>query len=239
MNGPLSMIDQNVSLLDVLEVKVDTFKPEDVTALEQMAQQAAPEFQKRRAAYSDAQDYERQLAQSLAELNRMHTDATQEARRMLLSSCDEVIAMTSACDVTALAVRLRPAQDQTQLLADARDLLQFKRIPHARIQTLQAVLKLREIEELMASLAASLSHARTLAKLIKAGIFQNENRIALISEETENLRALAKEATRLARLAQTELTEERQRQATAEQQRIATGTITRAEVAHAIGQQLT
>lgn len=235
MNGPMSMIDQNVSLLDVLEVKVDTFKPEDVTALEQMAQQAAPEFQKRNAAYADAKDHERQLAQSLAELNHMHADATQEAQRLLVASCDEAIALTIACDVTALAARLRPAQDQVQLLADARDMWVFKRIPAARIQMLEAVLKLREIEELLASLAASLSHARTLAKLIKAGIFQNENRIALISEETENLRALAKEATRLARLAQTELRDERQRQATAEQQRTATGQITRAEVAHAIG----
>lgn len=234
MNGPLSMIDQNVSLLDVLEVKVDTFKPEDVTALEQMAQQAAPEFQKRRAAYADAQDHERQLAESLAELKRMHTDATEDARRMLVSSCDEIIALTSACDATALAARLRPAQDQIQLLADARDLLQFKRIPNARIQTLERCLKLREIEELLASLAASLSHARTLAKLIKAGIFQNENRVAVISEETENLRAFAKEATRLAKLAEAELREERQRQATTEQQRIATGTITRAEVASTI-----
>ena len=234
MNGPLSMIDQNVSLLDVLEVKVDTFKPEDVTALEQMAQQAAPEFQKRRAAHADAQDHERQLAQSLAEVNTMHADATQEARRMLVSSCDEVIALTSACDTTALAARLRPAQDQIQLLADARDLLNFKRIPAARIQMLEAALKLREIEELMASLAASLSHARTLGKLITAGIFQNENRVAVISEETENLRAFAKEATRLARLAEAELKEERQRQATAEQQRMSTGTITRAEVAATI-----
>ena len=46
MNGPMGMIGQNISLLDVLEVKPDTFKPEDVTALEQMGQQAAPEYEK-------------------------------------------------------------------------------------------------------------------------------------------------------------------------------------------------
>ena len=153
---------------------------------------------------------------------------------MLISSADEVIAMTSSCDVKALAARLRPAQDQVQLLTDAQDLLQFKRIPAARIQMLEAALKLRQVEELLACISASLSHARTLGKLITAGIFQNENRVAVINEETENLRALANEAGRQVRLAEVELKEAQQRQATLEQQRLATGTITRAEVASSI-----
>lgn len=153
---------------------------------------------------------------------------------MLLASADEVIAMTSSCDVTALAARLRPAQDQVQLLADAKDLLQFKRIPAGRIQTLEALLNLRRAEELLASIAASLSHAQTLNKLITAGIFRNDNRVAVISEQTEALRATAKEAARQTGMAEDALREERKRQATAVQQRMATGTITRAEVAASI-----
>jgi hypothetical protein len=142
--------------------------------------------------------------------------------------------MTSSCDVTALAARLRPAQDQVQLLADAKDLLQFKRIPAGRIQTLEALLNLRRAEELLASIAASLSHAQTLNKLITAGIFRNDNRVAVISEQTEALRATAKEAARQTGMAEDALREERKRQATAVQQRMATGTITRAEVAASI-----
>jgi hypothetical protein len=225
---------EGTTLLDMLEVKPDTFKPEDVGALQEMAKQAAPEHEKRNAAYTGAQDYERQLARSLSELGATHAEAANEAQRMLVESCDEAIAMTSSCDVKGLAARLRPVQDQVQLLTDARDLLRYKRFPAARIQTLEAALKLRQIEELLASIAASVSYASTLSKLITAGIFQNENRVAIISEETESLRALAKESARQVVMAKDELRAERQRQATAEQQRIATHQVTRAEVAAAI-----
>jgi hypothetical protein len=120
------------------------------------------------------------------------------------------------------------------LLADAKDLLRYKRIPAACIQTLEAALNLRKVEELLASIAASLSHAQTLATLIKSGIFRNDNRVAVISEETEALRATAKNAAYQTGLAEESLREERKRQLAAEQQRKALGTVTRAEVAAAI-----
>jgi hypothetical protein len=234
-DGPLTMIGNGkLTVLDLLEVKPDTFKPEDVTALDEMARETFPEYQKRMAAHVAAQEYESQLARTLAELDGLHNQATQESRRILLASADEVISMTSVCDVKALAALLRPAQDQVQLLADAKDLLQFKRIPAGRIQTLEALLNLRRAEELLASIAASLSHAQTLDKLITAGIFRNDNRVAVISEQTEALRATAKEAARQVGLAEDALREERKRQATAQQGRMATGTITRAEVAASI-----
>lgn len=224
----------HLTVLDLLEVKPNTFTPEDVAALEEMARQTVPEYEKRMAAHVDAQKYERELTRTLAELDGLHSQAAQEARHMLLASADEVIAMTSACDVKALAALLRPAQDQVQLLTDAQDLLRFKRIPAGRIQTLEAAVNLRRVEELLASIAASLSHARTLDKLIQSGIFRNDNRVAVISEQTEALRATAKEATRQVGLAEDALREERKRQATAEQGRMATGAITRAEVAASI-----
>jgi len=234
-DGPMTMIGNgHLTVLDLLEVRPDTFKPEDVTALEEMARETFPEYKKRMATHVGAQEYESQLARTLAELDGLHSQAAQEARHMLLASADEVISMTSTCDVTALATRLRPAQDQVQLLADAKDLLQFKRIPAGRIQTLEALLNLRRAEELLASIAASLSHAQTLNKLITAGIFRNDNRVAVISEQTEALRATAKEAARQTGMAEDALREERKRQATAVQQRMATGTITRAEVAASI-----
>lgn len=235
MNEPMTMLgDGRLSILDVLEVKIDTFKPEDVPALEEMARQALPEYKKRATAYAEAEEYERQLAGTMTELDGMRATAAAETQKLLVASADEIIGLTASCNVTALAARLRPVQDQLQLLTDAQDLLRYKREPAARIQTLEAVLNFRKLEELMASIAASLSHARTLSKLIKAGIFQNENRVAVISEETENLRGLAKEAARRVKLAEDGLREERKRQATLEQQRIATGQVTRAEVAAAI-----
>lgn len=228
------MISQTLSVLDLLEVKPDTFKPEDVTELEQMAQRAAPEYHKRDTAYANAQESERQLTQTLGELDIMHTDATRRAQQLLLASAGEVIATVSCCDVTALATRLRPVQDEVQLLADAQDLLRFKRLPAARIATLEAAWNLRQIEELLASICAALSHARTLSKLITAGVFKNENRVAIVSEEVERLRATAREASRQVRLAEDDLRTERQRQASAEQTRMAHGMVTRAEVAAAI-----
>jgi len=234
-DGPMTMIGNgHLTVLDLLEVKPDTFKPEDVTALEEMARKAVPEYEKRMAAHVNAQEYEGQLTRTLIEVTGLHSQATEEAQHVLLASADEVISMTSACDVKALAARLRPAQDQVQLLADTKDLLQHKRIPAACIQTLEAALNLRKVEELLASIAASLSHARTLATLIKSGIFRNDNRVAVISEETEALRATAKTAAYQTGLAEEALREKRKRQLATEQTRKAKGEITRAEVAAAI-----
>ena len=98
----------HLTVLDLLEVKPSTFTPEDVAALEEMARETLPEYEKRMATHVGAQKYERELTRTLAELDGLHSQAAQEARHMLLASADEVIAMTSSCDVTALAARLRP-----------------------------------------------------------------------------------------------------------------------------------
>lgn len=228
------MISPTFSVLDLLEVRPDSFKEGDIAELEGMAQRAVPEHAKRNTAYADAQESERQLTQTLGELDIMHKDATRRAQQLLLASAGEVIATVSCCDVTALATRLRPVQDEVQLLADAQDLLRFKRLPAARIATLEAALKLRQIEELLASICAALSHARQLSRMIKAGVLSDADRIGFVSQQTENLRATAREASRQVRLAEDDLRTERQRQASAEQTRMATGVITRAEVAAAI-----
>jgi hypothetical protein len=221
-------------LIDVLEVKPDTYKPGDTEELTDLLARTHPEREKRNTAYEDACNYEQQLAQTIAEVDTLKTQAVSEANSLLVSSADEIIACGAVCSARKLAALLRPVQDTVDIYQQAHDLLTFKRIPAARIQRLEAYLQFKRAEETEWSIAACLSQARTIEKLVNAGIFQNENRIALISEQTETLRQHASEASRQVRAAEDELRAERQRQTAAEQQRMATGAITRIEVASAV-----
>ena len=167
-------------------------------------------------------------------LKALARKAREQEQRLLLECADELIAMTTSCDAKALAARLRPVRDQGELIQEAMNLLTHRRLPAARIARLETNLNLLKVRELLASLMASLSGAQTIAKLVKAGVFANENRIALISEETEQLRAAAVEAGRLVVQAEESLRDEKKRQLTTEQTRFAMGLITKAELASAI-----
>lgn len=238
MDGPQGLRSEPLHSFNLREVVGDinpmTFKPGNIETLADMFKKTIPEHAIRDAAHVEASQWEERLVKTRPALEAMRTTAKQQECRVFLASADEAISNTTACDVQGLAAMLRPIQDQTALIEEAMNLLTFKRIPAAREATLVAALSLRKIEALQASILASLSHARTIEKLVKAGIFQNENRVALISEETENLRASATEAARQVDLAEEALSEERKRQLETEQVRMATGAITKAEAASAI-----
>jgi hypothetical protein len=237
MDGPQGLRSEplhSFSALEMFETSPTTFKPGDVEVLVDMHEKTAPEYVIRRAAYLDACEWDEQLVKTLPVLEAMTATAKQQECQLFIASADEIISNTTACDVQGLAARMRPVQDQVALVEEAKNLLTFKRIPAARLGRLEAALNLRKIEALQASILASLSHARTIEKLVTAGVFQNENRVALISEFTERLRASAKEAARQVDLAEEALREERKRQLATEQVRMATGAITKAEAASAI-----
>jgi hypothetical protein len=223
-----------VDILEIFRVRPDSYKPGDAAELEDMLLRVAPEREKRHAALTDASQYERQLVSTVPELEGLAAQAKLKLQQLLIPRLDEIVATTSACDVQGLAAQLRPVQDEHSLIQEAISLLLHRRIPAARLRRFEAALDMRKIEELEASLLANLAQARIIEKLTAAGVFQNENRVALIDESVERLRAIAKEAARQVGLAEDELREERKRQASIEQQRQASGQITRAEVFSAI-----
>jgi hypothetical protein len=223
-----------LSIYDVLKVSPTDFKDGEVDALKDMASKTPPEREKRDAAFVAACACETELEQTNAQLGALHTAAMQAESQILVSAMDELVSTTSACDARGLSASWRTAHDEVKLIQEAQNLLRFKRIPAAKLRRLEAKLALCKIESVEAHIAASLSHALTVEKLIVAGIFRNDNRIALVSEETERLRSIGKEADRQVGLAESALRDERSRQLTAEQGRMATGTITRAEIASAI-----
>jgi hypothetical protein len=236
MQGPLTMIgDGRLTILDLFEerLKVEHFDASVILELERMAQEAKPEFEKRTKEYTSALEAERQLKRDLAELAALKKDASEQFTTQLMVSAHEAASTLSTCDASSVASRLRAIQDTLQLWQDAEDLLLYIQIPAARLKMLEAVLALRQGEELMANLAAGLTHARTVNALIQGGIYRADNRVGIVSQEVEELRAFANEAGRLTKLAESELRDYQQRKTAATQMRMANALLTRVEAASA------
>lgn len=227
----LTFLEGAPNILDLYETHQDDFTPGDLPILEAMLCQTARERGRQEGLYSDTCQGLDQLTTTLPELDSMIAAAKQDFQQGFLAAGDEIIATGSACDVRGIAARLRPVEDQLTLLQGAKDLLFYRRIPAARLRMLEALLRLRKLEALEASLMADLSHARTLEKL--TGAFLEEGRCAFVGQRTTDLRNLSQEAKRRVGLAETALRDEKNRQATLEQTRMACGTVTRAEVCSA------
>jgi hypothetical protein len=220
--------------LEIFEVSPTTFREGDVDTLKDIRDKAIPGCAARRAALDEASAHEQGSEETLGKVEALAERSRQTEKQVLVNIMDEAASTTDACDVQGLASTWRKAHDETTVWQETANLLRFKRIPAARLRRLEATLSLRKIEAVLAGVLASLSHAETIAKLVTAGVFQNENRVALISEETERARALSKECDRQVGLAEDALRDERTRQAVDEQRRVTVGAITRAEVASAI-----
>ncbi len=221
-----TMLPGSPDALALFETKND-LKPGDRGQLEDMLARVIPEREKREAAHRDSCDYINTLGKTASELAALHADVAASCARKRLAGWDEVIATVTACDTLGIAQTLAPMEHQLAFIADATDLLTFKRIPAARLAMLEARLNLRKIEALETQLMADISHARTLEKL--SGVFEAEGRVAFIGETTSALRRAAEEAARQVRVAEDALREERKKQLASEQQRFASGQVTRAE----------
>src|SRR5258707_7560444 len=115
MDGPLSLtLPRDVSLLDVFAVTGQDFGPDKLEDYTALARDVGPEREACESAEQGAIENLTTLTRTAGELDGLRAQAAANAARMLISSADEIIAITSACDVTALAARLRPAQDQVQ-----------------------------------------------------------------------------------------------------------------------------
>ena len=129
---------------------------------------------------------------------------------------------------------LLPFEQEVAFVTDSKDLLIHKYIPAARLKRLKSALELRKIEALEAQLLAAISSGRTIAAMQAAGVFEEEGKIGFIGKRSQELRAAAREAQRQLDLADAALREEIAQQAATHQARVASGMITRAEVASAI-----
>jgi len=230
MTGIMTMLgDGKLTVLQVLaeRIKFDQFDPAVIPEYEEMGKQATPEFEKRKSEYADAVEAEQR---DLAEAGRLKKDASERFTKQLLMSADEAASTLSNCDTPSVASRLRTIQDALQVWQDVEDLLMCVRVPAARLQTLEVNLSLRKVEELLAGIAAGLIHARTLNVLIKGGIYRADNQVGILSEEVQNLRALAEQAEFRTKQAAVALRDEQQRQFANAQARMAVG-LTRIEAA--------
>jgi hypothetical protein len=223
-----------MTAFDIFGVSPQTFQESDVTNLKEWATKTPPEVKKRRAILEEARGHEQGLEGTLTEVNALGERATRVENQQLVAAMDEAISTGKDCDARSLAASWRTAHDESTIWQETANLLRFKRIPAARLRRLEAALALRKIEAVEAGVLANLSHAETIAKLVTAGVFRADNRVALINEETERLRAAAKECDRQVTLAEDALRSERARQLTAENARMIKGTLSRAEVASAI-----
>jgi hypothetical protein len=220
--------------LEIFEVSPTTFQEGDVDTLNDIRAKAIPGCAARRAALDEASAHEQGSEETLGKVEALAECSRQTEKQVLVSIMDEAASTTDSCNVRGLASTWRTAHDETTVWQETANLLRFKRVPAARLRRLEASLSLRKIEAVLAGVLASLSHAETIAKLVTAGVFQNENRVALISEETERLRGQAKEADRQVALATDALRAEQTRQTVEEQRRLTCGQITRAEAATAV-----
>jgi hypothetical protein len=235
MNGPLSMIlPPDANLLEVFAVTGQDFGKEKLEEYITLARDVGPEREKCLNTEREANDNLTTLTRTTGELTAAIGTASSELRKEQASAWDEVI-QNPACDTRALSAHLRPLEDKVALIADARDLLVYKRIPAARLRRVEAVLATKRIEALEAQLLAAISHGRTIVAMKAAGVFEEEGELSLIGKRTEQLRAIAREKMRLVQVADADLREERKRQLATVQTRMAQGgMITRAEVASAI-----
>jgi hypothetical protein len=232
-NADPPALPQGVSLVDLIDPKPSEHTAQKTGKLEEMKKKVSPAVTLRTATLAKACTDEQDLERVKRELHARHMQAKAECAHLRVSSCDELIALGPSSDAQALAGRLRPADDQVALLADAVDLVEFIRIPAARIARVEAHLALCRIKELAASIDAGLAHSEMLDKLIIAGVFDG-GRVGVISEDVERLRAKAKECERQVGLAEDALREERKTQAAVYQNRFTHGMITRVEAAVAI-----
>jgi hypothetical protein len=172
------------------------------------------------------------LVLSLRDIDQRRKRATDALNAKYLDSLDEVIS-NPASDSQGLADYLLPMEGNVALLANAQDRLNHTLIPEALIRKQESLVKLREIEALEAGLHAAVSECDTLDRLERAGVFASEGRVFVAGEETEKLKAAAREANRLANVAVADLEAERTQQLTTTQTRHSTGHITKAEAIYA------
>jgi hypothetical protein len=219
-----------LTTLNLFATNPREFKEGDVEELEGMASKLFSGRPEVLAVHEGNLQHERELSERWQTLGTKRDGMGRAYRKHMLAVMGEGISTLDACDWPGLAAQLESERVSFQLVADAQDLLFYRRMPAGRLASLQSAFNLARYDAALAGILANLSHARTIDKLTTAGVFRNDNRVALISEETERLRAQAHEAERQADIAEDALRAERKQQLINDQTRTASGQLTKAEI---------
>jgi predicted ATP-grasp superfamily ATP-dependent carboligase len=174
---------------------------------------------------------ERLLAETKGEVTRLLLELTSELQQKRVKNWDEVIS-NPASDTRALSEQLRPLEDHSLFIGDVKDHLEI-RINEARVTRLTATLERAKTDKFEAELLCAISILTVEAAL--APVREAIGPMLAFSVQTQQLQAAAAEKKRLLALAESALRDEVTRQLTAEQTRMASGTITRAQIASSIG----
>ncbi len=206
--------------------------PGDLEGIEEMLIRLDPEIEKALAAYQNASERYSVLMQTVPELNAKVVEADADRDQEHNTGLSEVIDCP-ACAAGEIAMRWLPLERKAQILRAALNRLQYVILPAAGIDKLTKSRDLLRKQAVDAALHAARKHAQDQLKLERSG-FLDGDRVVFVSEATTLLRSAAKEAHRVAQVAEADLASELARQLRAEQVALAQGTIGRAQVASAI-----
>ena len=224
------MLNDGYAIIPGLEI--ERAEPGDRSGVESRLADIINEIGKAKPASRAACERFTILGQAVQDLTRKHAGAYAKLQETV-TGLDEAID-NPAADIRSLALQRHPLECELSFIQDSLDRARYVLQPAAKEHQLVTALDLLRLEAVETALHASLSHIDTQERLEKAGVFESEQRLLVVGERTENLRAAAREAHRQAQLAEVELNEERARQLARQQQRLATGQVTRAEMFFAI-----
>lgn len=231
MNGPLRLTNPNPTVLDALIAGEDPLNQEDLPRYRALATETQPLRLRRIAEEEAAASEERLLAETKSEVTRLSSQLTAELQKTRITNWDEAIS-NPASDTRALSEQLRPLEDHVRFTGDVGDRLGV-RINAARVTRLTATVAKCKVDAYEAQLLCAISLLTIEAAM--APIRAAEGGILVFGQRTQALKRASEEKHRLVALAEAALREEVNRQLIAEQTRMASGTITRAQVASAIG----
>ena len=143
--GICSFIGPDITSLSIFETDRHLWEPGDAAKIKALLEQAEPEEAKRQASLSETEQRQAQLGQNLADVRQTIKETSEQYRGLLVASMNEVIAMGSDCNSQDLGSRLRGFQDNSDLLVETRNLIEYRLIPGGLLNNLQAWVALREI----------------------------------------------------------------------------------------------
>lgn len=227
MNGPLALTHPNATPLELMAAAKEPLDPKDLPNFIALAKDAQPLRLKRIAEEETAFATERQLAETKGTVTELLTRCTAEWQQGLIHSLDEVID-NPASDTKGLSEQLRPLEYHVSFLSDTKDRIEI-RIAEARISRLTATVERCKSDAFEADLLAVISRLKTDTAM--AEIRQKEGGAIVFGVRSQQLKAAAEEKHRLVGLAEAALRDEVTRQRTIAEHAIATGAITRAQLA--------
>lgn len=228
---PPHVLAANPTPLDLLILGAETPDPVRLPEYITLAKEAGLHREKRIQEEKAAVAEERLLTQARAPVEEFLKTLNLELQRMKIPSWDEFLNNLTACDSRALSDQVWPLEYQVTFVKDSKDRLEV-RIRASRLRRLEVTLERCKIDAFESKLLCAISVLKTETAM--AEIREQEGGAVIFGKRSETLRQAAREAIRQVSLAEDALRQERNAQLAAEQTRMATGTVSRAEVASAI-----